>query len=251
MQPSLTETDVRMFLQVAPRQQRNGFQHLLSYGGAFLATLIISFIALNLPAWLSINNTPAFTPTVQAATALPTHTPQVAATAVPLPALTIPDNSVSIPSLGISAPINWDSTLDAQVVHDELEHGVIHVGGTAHPGEHGISVITGHSSNYFWDKGQFNTIFAPLHKASPGMQMSVAYHGHQFNYTVSKISVVKPTDLSVLSDNQSIGIRLITCTPVGTSLNRLVVEATQVSPDPATATPFTPAQFTNALPATK
>ena len=251
MQPSLSETDIRMFLQAAPKHKRNTLQQIMAYCGVFLATLIISFIALNVPAWLSINNTPSLTPTVQAATPIPALTPKVATTAAPLPALTIPDNSVSIPALGISAPISWDSTLEAQIVHDELEHGVIHVGGTAHPGEHGISVITGHSSNYFWDKGQFNTIFAPLHKASLGMNITVTYHGRQYAYAVSKISVVKPTDLSVLSNNKIIGIRLITCTPVGTSLNRLVVEATQISPDSAAATPFVPAQFTNALPATK
>ena len=250
MQPTLNERDIRMFLQAAPARRGNVVKRVSPYVGGFLATMLISFVALNLPAWLSINNTPNFTPTVQAATPAPTAVP-VSATPTPLPALTIPDNSVSIPDLGISAPLTWDSSLDATTVHDELEKGVIHVGGTAHPGQHGISVITGHSSNYFWDKGLFNTIFAPLHKAHTGMQISVAYQGRQYVYSVSKISVVKPTDISVLSDTQTVGIRLITCTPVGTSLNRLVVEATQVSPDPSSATPFTPSQFSSSLPATK
>ena len=251
MQPSLSESDIRMFMQPAPRRKRGGFTRWTQYLGAFLATLIISFIALNLPAWLSVNNTPTFSPTVQAAPVVASALPQTTPAPTPPPALTIPDNSVSVPDLGISAPIAWDSSLDATTVHAELEHGVIHVGGTAHPGQHGISVITGHSSNYFWDKGQFNTIFAPLHKARTGMQIAVAYQGRQYIYTVSKISVVKPTDLSVLSDNQTVGIRLVTCTPIGTSLNRLVVEAVQTSPDQSSTTPFTPAQFTNELPATK
>ena len=40
------------------------------------------------------------------------------------------------------------------------------------------------------------------------------------------------------------GLRLITCTPVGTSLNRLVVEAKQISPDPAGNLAYTQQNYT-------
>nr|HMM62465.1 sortase [Candidatus Saccharibacteria bacterium] len=52
-----------------------------------------------------------------------------------------------------------------------------------------------------------------------------------------KKEVVKPTDVNKLvykTDKPM--LTLITCTPLGTSTNRLLVTAEQVSPDPSAAT---------------
>ena len=46
--------------------------------------------------------------------------------------------------------------------------------------------------------------------------------------------IVKPTDVSVLGTSTKPNTAtLITCDPPGTSLNRLVVTAEQISPDPS------------------
>lgn len=248
---SLSETDIRMFLQPAPERGNLARQLVLGTLG-FIGLSILVFAGLNAPAWLQIRNTPALSPIiVSAAPAQAPHPNAPAApVATPVP-LTIPDNSISFPALGISAPVTFDSALDAAAVHNNLEHGVIQLDGTAHPGQQGVVVISGHSSNYFWDKGQYNTVFAPLEKAGPGMQIAVAYGGRQYVYQITRTYVVKPNDLSVLSDSKLTGIRLLTCTPVGTALNRLVVEAAQISPDPSTNAPFAPAEFTGNIPAAK
>jgi LPXTG-site transpeptidase (sortase) family protein len=246
----LTELDVKMFLQPAPRRESPWRSLILSAVGFVTLTGIV-FGLLNLPAWIQIDNTPTLTPVVAAApTATPAVAPQPAVGAIvatPQP-LDIPDNTISIPSLGISAPISWGVSLDPTADHNALENGVMSIDGTARPGQQGVTVISGHSSNYIWDKGQYNTVFAPLEKAYAGMPISIAYNGQEYHYVVTRTYVVKPNDLSVLSDESLTGIRLLTCTPVGTALNRLVVEAKQVTPDPGGAMPFTPAQFSGALP---
>lgn len=50
------------------------------------------------------------------------------------------------------------------------------------------------------------------------------------------MTVVKPTDVNALqTDNSKPVATLITCTPLGTALNRLLVFADQISPDPTKA----------------
>lgn len=238
-----------MFLQPAPERGNLARSFVVSTM-SFIGLSILAFCVLNAPAWIQVRNTPVLTPILASTSATPDPGVVLAAAPVvstPAP-LTIPDNSISVPALGISAPITYDSGLDPTTVHNNLEKGVIQLGGTAHPGQKGVIAISGHSSNYFWDKGQYNTVFAPLEKAAPGMQIVVTYNGQEYTYQVTKTYVVKPNDLAVLTDSNLTGIRLLTCTPIGTALNRLVVEAVQISPNPATNTPFTPAQFTGTIP---
>jgi hypothetical protein len=45
--------------------------------------------------------------------------------------------------------------------------------------------------------------------------------------------VVEPTNTSVLEQTQQPRLTLITCTPPGTSWQRLIVQAKQVTPDPS------------------
>jgi sortase A len=62
------------------------------------------------------------------------------------------------------------------------------------------------------------------------------YNGIRYTYSVTKTQVVKPTDVSALVyPTTKPQATLITCTPLGTALNRLLVTGEQVSPDPASA----------------
>jgi len=255
----LSESDILMFLQVAPSRPSLWRPILTTLvGGGGIAAAI--FLGLNIPAYLQVSSA---TQTVQATTVTPAPNPSPSAAALasipaptptptPVPGPQIPDNTVVVPSVGISAPISWNiSASDDKLIHAQLEQGVIQIAGSALPGQHGMVAISGHSSNYVWDKGQYNTIFAPLHKVKVGDEIDVSRAGTTYVYKVSKIYQVKPTEVSVLSDNQDVGVRLITCTPIGTALRRLVVEAVQVSPNPDDSTAFTPAPFSGNLPATK
>ena len=110
-------------------------------------------------------------------------------------------------------------------------------GANAKPGQMGNLVLSGHSSNDWLDKGEYKFIFAPLERMKKGDAIYVNYEGKRYTYTITRTQVVKPTDVHALQiGNDKPYITLITCTPLGTALNRLLVFGEQVSPDPKAAT---------------
>jgi LPXTG-site transpeptidase (sortase) family protein len=111
-------------------------------------------------------------------------------------------------------------------IQDTLRTGVVHYPYTANPDQYGNVFITGHSSYYPWDKGQYKDIFALLHKLEIGDEYSIYYKGKKFTYRVKEKFEVKPDDISVLEQptDQKIST-LMTCTPIGTVLRRLIVRA--------------------------
>jgi sortase A len=67
---------------------------------------------------------------------------------------------------------------------------------------------------------------------------------------VTEVKVIKPTDVSALQLGTSKPMAtLVTCTPPGTALNRLLVIGEQVSPDPSGTPAPTPAQPAQTQPA--
>ena len=142
----------------------------------------------------------------------------------------IPNNTIEILPISATAPILWDIPNTDDAVANGLAQGVIHVNGTSKPGEKGNVYITGHSSNYPWAKGNYNQIFALLDKLVIGDQIKVAYQNKTYLYTVFEKKVVMPSDTSILKQTEDNRLTLVTCTPVGTNLKRLVVLATQTFP---------------------
>jgi LPXTG-site transpeptidase (sortase) family protein len=247
---TLTERDIRLFLQEAPAY-KGRFRYALPVITGICASLVLSMVALSVfqPQELNANRNPVVLPMsdarlaedVQAAAPTPEPTP------TPLP-VTIPDDTFAVSELGISAPIVWNVAFEERVMNKALESGVIHLNGTAVPGQQGMSAIAGHSSNLPWARGQFNTVFASLTKAKEGQLFEINYNDTMYQYRVTKVYEVRPTDVQILNDHSRTGIRLITCTPLGTSLRRLIVEADQVFPDPKFAAPFTPSNLAGTLP---
>lgn len=260
--PLLSEDTIRTFLREAPRPFQKWHGFIFTFVPALLIAAILffalngaSYFRLSQPEPIATQSTPAAVATIH--TAAPPAATDFAAVSVPTPTPTptipaIPDNTVSLDTLGISAPISWNIPLDQKILLANLEKGVVHIAGTALPGQTGYVAIAGHSSNVIWDKGAYNSIFAPLTKAVVGQQVQVSYQNQVYTYRISKIFQVNPSDVSILtSDPQNSGLRLITCTPVGTSLFRLIVQAEQISPDPALNTPFTPHISGTNIPATR
>lgn len=135
-----------------------------------------------------------------------------------------------IPKLGVTAPILFINTYDEATIEDNLRNGVVHYFETAEPGKVGNAFITGHSSNYWWQTGAYNYIFANLDKMTVGDQAKIYYDGNKFLYQVKDIKVVEPTDLSVLDQTSKPTLTLMTCTPPGTSWKRLIVTLDQIAP---------------------
>jgi LPXTG-site transpeptidase (sortase) family protein len=149
------------------------------------------------------------------------------------------DNRIIIPKLGQSIPIvdmttehiegeNW-AELEKQI-QGGLQKGVVHYPGTAKPGQFGNVFITGHSSYYPWDPGKFKDVFALLGKLQPGDEFVVYYDQIRYEYRVYDRLEVQPNNVDVLEQPRDRKIiTLMTCTPVGTALRRLIIKAEQIA----------------------
>ena len=79
-----------------------------------------------------------------------------------------PAVEIMISKINIKAPMVWSqSETDADMLKD-LEKGVNHYPKTAAPGQNGNMIISGHSSNYVWVKGDYNYIFKNLNDLEKG-----------------------------------------------------------------------------------
>jgi len=150
-----------------------------------------------------------------------------------------PDPVLVIPKINVNVPIVWDTQPDHDSQMKAMENGVAYFGipgANSKPGQVGNTVISGHSSNDFIDSGSYKFVFALLERLQEGDVFYVNYNGIRYTYNIKKTEIVKPTqvDALVYPTDKPI-VTLITCTPLGTSLNRLLVTGEQVSPDPAAA----------------
>ena len=82
-----------------------------------------------------------------------------------------------------------------------------------------------HSSGMPWELAKYNTIFLRLGELEKGDTIIIEKDGKPQNYVVKDKKEVWPTDVSYLKDPPKDQIILQTCTPIGTSLKRLLVFA--------------------------
>lgn len=135
------------------------------------------------------------------------------------------ENRLVIPKTKVSAPVVWNSASDEATVMKNLHDGVVHYGFTHTPNsESGNVFINGHSSYYPWDSGKYKTVFALLNKLKKGDRAYIQYEGKIFVYEMTKSVVVSPDKVEIAGDSDKPILSLMTCDPVGTFLNRLVVQ---------------------------
>jgi sortase A len=144
---------------------------------------------------------------------------------------------IIIPKINVDAPVVYDvPSLDEHIVQSKLKSGVVHYpipGASSFPGQTGNTVILGHSSNDVFDDGGYKFVFVQLDKLNKGDTFYLNYQGTRFTYSVTEKKVIDPTQVGQLVINNGKPLAtLVTCTPPGTALKRLVVIAEQISPDP-------------------
>lgn len=128
--------------------------------------------------------------------------------------------SLSIPKLKIT---------DAKVLigSSDLKNSLIQYPQTALPGQLGSSVVFGHSVlPQFFNPKSYLTIFSTLYKLKQGDEVFIDFDNIKYRYLVEEMYEVSPTDLSVLEQRfDGRYLTLITCSPPGTYLRRLIVKA--------------------------
>ena len=128
--------------------------------------------------------------------------------------------SLTIPKIGIyNARV---STND----YDLSQH-IVNYPGTGIPPETGNAVMFGHSTlDWLYNPTNYKTIFTFLYKLSVGDEIIVTVDNQQYIFVVYNMTVVDPDDTSVFAQSYDDSyLTLITCTPNGTTLQRLVVKA--------------------------
>ncbi len=151
-----------------------------------------------------------------------------------------PNPEIIIPKINVEIPVVYSlNTINEAQVENALEDGVVHYATTSNPGEQGNGAIFGHSSNNIFNKGKYKFAFVLLKRLENGDTFTLQKDGKRFVYRVFDKKIVKPEDVSVLGPiaGHPATFSLITCDPPGTSINRLVVSADQISPDPVQNAP--------------
>lgn len=139
------------------------------------------------------------------------------------------DNRIYLPRINKNVPLvhvpsHQNFSKLEEMIQDGLRNGVVVHPVSRDPGLTGNFFATGHSSYYSWDKGRFKDVFALLHEVEEGDRVYVYWSGKQFVYEMKAKKVVPPTQVDVLDhpEDKSI-LTLMTCTPVGTNKNRLIL----------------------------
>jgi sortase A len=156
------------------------------------------------------------------------------------------DPRLIIPKINVDVPVIYDNTMGSDQTETynkqmaAMAKGVAWfgiAGADSHPGQKGNTVLSGHSSNDWFDLGDLKFVFANLDRMKKDDTIYVNYRGTRYTYQVTDRKIVLPTQLSALqTGSDKAMLTLITCTPLGTSEKRLLVFAEQVSPDPDAAT---------------
>ena len=127
---------------------------------------------------------------------------------------------ISIPKLNIKNAVVTVGSMD-------LKKSLIQYPQTALPGQLGNAVVFGHSVlPQFFNSKSYLTIFSTLYKLQQGDEIVVTFDKSTYKYVVDEMYEVQPTDLSVLEQRfDTKNLTLITFSPPGTTLRRLVVKA--------------------------
>ncbi len=109
-----------------------------------------------------------------------------------------------------------------------LNRGVGHIAGTAVPGEGGNMAIAGHRDGFF--RG--------LKDIALGDTIEVVLPEQTETYVIDQITIVDPTNVSVLKPRPQTSLTLVTCYPfyfIGSAPKRYIVQASLVGSAPASA----------------
>ena len=181
-------------------------------GGRKPATVMTSKPATK-PVVLPVSTTPANV------VAQPPATPIATA-----PIRNVPD-TITVPSINISAPIVTTLSTDVDAIHALLDTGVVLYPGSAAFGQMGETIILGHSAPPGWPKIKYDWVFSKVENLKPGDKIKITYSNKTYSYTVAKIKVLDkgqevPSNIATANT-----LALVSCWPPGKDIQRIAVLA--------------------------
>ena len=109
--------------------------------------------------------------------------------------------------------VNIEGGIFQGVTSQTMDKGFWHFPASVYPGQKGNSVIIAPAKDTFFN----------LDKVKKGDSIIVQQESEKYTYIVSEVKIVEKNDISVLQDSSDYQITLITCTPLWTSKQRLIV----------------------------
>lgn len=133
---------------------------------------------------------------------------------------------ITIPKIKAQAPLIMDvDPINQSVYEKALKKGVAHAKGTYLPGENGRSFLFAHSSGNPLEQTNYNTVFLKLNELNQNDEIHIKRGDKIYKYKVTSKKVVYPSEVDYLEKNDTPGIIIQTCWPIGTSWKRLLVFA--------------------------
>jgi len=141
------------------------------------------------------------------------------------------ENRIVIPKIWKNIPlvdivnkqIEWEDELN-NIFMKELENWVVRYPWSSKPWEDWTTFVFWHSSNFPWIKWDFNDVFALLDNVEFEDEILIYYNQKKYTYKIREKKVITPWDVSVLERNKKKSeLTLMTCWPLWTTLNRLIV----------------------------
>ncbi len=142
------------------------------------------------------------------------------------PISTLHGLTITIPKIHAQSPIipgvdPWSES----IYRPALQKGVAQAKDTALPGEKGVIFLFAHSSGFPWEVTRFNTIFLRLGELKKNDHIILTRNDTEYTYEVYDMKEVWPTEVSAVTEVTGDVLILQTCTPIGTTLKRLLIYA--------------------------
>lgn len=153
--------------------------------------------------------------------------PQTDTAAINIPRMTLSANMLYIPSLDITAPVQFPKSDEENTLQQALQTGVAHYPGSVPAGQTGNCYIAGHSSDYAWSRGDYKTVFSTLPKIKIGDKIFISDDNSTYTYITKTLRIANSDDFSATADpgtGKSL-LTLQTSYPIGTALRRFIVVA--------------------------
>lgn len=131
------------------------------------------------------------------------------------------DNTLVIPRIDLRTPIHDGATKAT------LAKGIWHQTNNTSPESGGNMVLAGHRFTY----KKSAAILYHLDKVQMGDNITVYWNKKRYDYKVVSIKTVDPNDETVTQNTTESMLTIYTCTPLWSSKQRLVVQASLISGD--------------------
>ncbi|MBU1499410.1 class E sortase [Patescibacteria group bacterium] len=135
--------------------------------------------------------------------------------------------SLEIPKIEAKAQVTANvNSGDKKEYQSVLKQGVAHAAGTYLPGMGGSVTLFAHSTDIEANVSWYNAVFYRLDELVKGDEIIVWFLGEKKVYRVTGSKILPPSNVEAFkAEKTQEKLYLVTCTPRGTTKNRLIVEA--------------------------